>query len=79
MNGIFWITDRKLRTWNGEHRFGLATHDGFTCMLHSCTIQEASEKCTEAAGNCGYPVVARLYFISFTICLTFTTMEMYGP
>jgi hypothetical protein len=55
--------------------FGVATADGFTCMVHACaTLTEPA--CSEAAGDCGLPIAARLYFMVFSVVIMFTTIEM---
>jgi Ca2+-binding EF-hand superfamily protein len=57
--------------------FGAATGDGITCLIHACTIDESSGLCSEAAGDCGHPFWARIFFISLSITIMFTTLEMF--
>jgi hypothetical protein len=57
--------------------FGLATGDSYVCMIHSCVITEDSGQCTEAKGDCGLPIGARVYFVAYTFFVLFTTIEMF--
>jgi hypothetical protein len=56
--------------------FGVATGDGITCMIHATAVDESSGLCSKEEGDCGHPIAARLYFISFSVAIMFTTMEM---
>ena len=64
--------------------FGVATGDGFSCMVHSVMVEESGKSwavrgaCSEAEGTCGEPITARFYFICFELIITFTTIEMFG-
>ncbi len=63
--------------------FGIATGDGFTCMVHSLMVSEVGKSfavkgaCSETLGTCGDSVSARIFFIFFKPIIMFTTFELF--
>lgn len=63
--------------------FGVATGDGFSCMVHSVMVSETGKSfaikgaCSEELGTCGDSHNARAFFIFFELIITFTTIEMF--
>ena len=47
------------------------------CLIHACALDESSGLCSDAAGDCGHPFWARIYFISLSIVIMFSTLEMF--
>ena len=59
--------------------FGVATADGFACMTHACMVQEdmhVPPACSEADGTCGDELTAKLFFLTFSVIIMFSTIEM---
>ena len=54
--------------------FRCMTGESFNGIMHDCMIQPPY--CDEASGNCGHPVLAPLYFISFTVLCGFVLLNM---
>ena len=63
--------------------FGISTGDKFTCMAHSCMVQESGYSfaipgaCSEADGTCGEPMKARVLFLVFSVIIMFTMMTLF--
>jgi hypothetical protein len=54
---------------------GVATKDRITCTIHSAMVQPPY--CDEAAGTCGTPGLPQVFFLSFSLVIMFTTLEMF--
>jgi Ca2+-binding EF-hand superfamily protein len=61
--------------------FGISTGDKFSCVLHSCMVQEtypiSASGCSEADGDCGEPVKARVFFLVFWAVMVFTMITLF--
>eukprot|EP01043_Picozoa_sp_COSAG02_P042032 COSAG02_NODE_3538_length_6591_cov_2.343038_1_plen_599_part_00 len=63
--------------------FGVATGDGFSCMVHSVMVSEVGKSfavkgaCSEELGTCGDSVSARIFFMFFKPIIMFTTIELF--
>jgi hypothetical protein len=45
--------------------------------MHDCTITPENSDCTVADGNCGSPIVARVFFIVFIIVGQFMLLNLF--
>ena len=54
---------------------GVATKDRITCTIHAAMVQEPY--CSEADGTCGTPGLPQIFFLSFSLVIMFTTLEMF--
>lgn len=54
--------------------FGMATKDGAVCIIRACMLEEGDSAgtCTEAEGNCGDTVTAKLFFAIYDFTLMVT-------
>lgn len=54
---------------------GVATKDRITCTIHAAMVQPPY--CDEDAGTCGTPGLPQVFFLSFSLVIMFTTLEMF--
>ena len=54
--------------------FGMATKDSAVCIIHACMLEEgdAEGTCTDAEGNCGDVVTAKIFFAIYDFTLMVT-------
>jgi hypothetical protein len=55
--------------------FGIATKDRVTCLTIATMVEEPT--CSQENGTCGDATTSKLYFVAFSLCMIFTTIQFF--